>query len=322
VTPAPLTLDDVLAARERIGGRLRRTPLLESTELSRETGASVLLKAELFQHTGSFKPRGVLSKLATLTSEERARGLIGISAGNHAMAVAYGAALEGLDALLVMWSTASATKIERTRAYGAGVDLEAPDPTAAFARVAELQAETGRVLVHPHEDPFVAAGAGTVGLEVAEDAPEVSLVLVAVGGGGLVTGVATAVKGLRPDARVVAVEPERSAALHAALAAGEPVPVVPTSVADGCNAPFAGALPLATCRALGVESVLVTEDEIAAAFRFLYGSAKLAAEPAGAVATAALLAGKVVPRPGETAVAIVSGGNVVPETAAAILAGR
>jgi threonine dehydratase len=320
--PQPLTLDDVYAARERIGGRLRRTPLLESAQLSQLTGANVLLKAELFQHTGSFKPRGVLSKLATLTPAERDRGLLGISAGNHAIGLAYGAALEGLDALVVMWATASPTKIERTHAFGAAVDLEAADPTAAFARVAELQAATGRVLVHPHEDPAVAAGAGTVGLELAEDAPATSLVLVAGGGGGLVAGVATAVKGLLPAARVVAVEPERSAALHEALAAGEPVPVVPTSIADGCNAPYAGALPLATCRALAVESVLVDEDEIAAAFRFLYGSAKLAVEPAGAVATAALLAGRVVPRPGETVVAVVSGGNVVPETAAAILAER
>jgi threonine dehydratase len=318
----PVTLDDVVAARGRIGGRLRRTPLLESSELAEATGARVLLKAELFQHTGSFKPRGVLSKLATLPPEERSRGLIAISAGNHAQAVAYGAALEGLDALVVMWATASEVKVEATRRYGAEVDLEAAGPTEAFERLAQLQAETGRTLVHPFDDPVVIAGAGTVGLELVEQAPEISTVLVAVGGGGLVTGVAAAVKGLRPDARVVAVEPELSPALHEALAAGRPLPVQPTSIADGLSAPHAGAVAVEVCGALGVESVLVTDDEIRDAFRFLYGRAKLAPEAAGATASAALLAGKVAVGPGETVVSIVSGGNVVAETAAAILVER
>jgi len=317
-----LSLDDVLAARERIGGRLRRTPLLESSELSARTGANVFLKAELFQHTGSFKPRGVLSKLATLTPEEREHGLIAISAGNHAQAVAYGAALERLDALVVMWADASAVKVEATRAYGADVDLEAANPTEAFERLAELQAATGRTLVHPFEDPVVMAGAGTVGLELVGQVPEVAVVLVAAGGGGLVTGVAAAVKGVRPDARVIAVEPELSPALHDGLAAGEPVPVQPASIADGLSAPHAGRAAVETCAALGVEPVLVSDDEIRNAFRFLYAHAKLAPEPAGATATAALLAGKVAAEPGESVVAIVSGGNVVPGTAAAILVER
>ena len=317
-----MTLDDVVAALGRIGARLRRTPLLETTELSDATGARVLLKAELFQHTGSFKPRGVLSKLATLTPQERKRGLIAISAGNHAQAVAYGATLEGLDALVVMWASASEVKVEATRRLGAAVDLEAADPTEAFERLAELRAETGRTLVHPFDDPLVMAGAGTVGLELVGQAPEVSTVLVAVGGGGLVAGVAAAVKGLRPDVRVVAVEPELSPALHDGLAAGEPVPVRPASIADGLSAPHAGRVAVEMCAALGVESVLVTEDDIRDAFRFLYGHVKLAPEPAGATATAALTAGKIEVQRGETVVAIVSGGNVVAETAAAILVER
>jgi threonine dehydratase len=174
--------------------------------------------------------------------------------------------------------------------------------------------ETGRTLVHPFDDPLVIAGAGTVGLEIEADAPDADAVVVPVGGGGLISGVQTALAGRM---RVVAVEPETSQALHAGLAAGEPTPVTPTSVADGLNAPFAGRLPLEICRDL--ERVLVTEDEIEHAFRVLYERAKLACEPAGAVATAAWLAGKIE---AVNPVLVVSGGNVAAQTAAAILARR
>src|SRR5206468_2576493 len=193
--------------------------------LSREVGADVRFKAELFQRTGSFKPRGVLNKLATLSDEEKQRGLISISAGNHAQALAYASALEGLDALVVMWADASPMKIAAARGYGATVDTEAADKVAAFERLEQLIEETGRTLVHPYNDPVVMAGQGTVGLEILEDLPEPDLVLVQVGGGGLVSGVATAVKGLAPSARVIAVEPERSPALHEGLKAGHPVTV-------------------------------------------------------------------------------------------------
>jgi len=320
--PPKLSLDDVRAAREAIGGRLHRTPTFASRTLSELTGARILLKAELFQRTGSFKPRGVLNKLASLSLDEKARGVIGISAGNHAQALAYAAGVEGLDALVVMWDGASAQKIAATRGYGAAVDTEAAGPAEAFEHLDDLIERTGRTLVHPFDDPLVQAGQGTVGLEIVEDVPDVDVVLVPVGGGGLVSGIATAVKGLRTEARVVAVEPEQSPALHEALKAGRSVPVRPTSIADGLGAPFAGENALAVCRDRVDDSVLVTEDEIEAAFRFLYARAKLACEPAGAAATGALLGGKVAVRPGETAVAVVSGGNVGPETAAAILARR
>ena len=316
-----VSLDDVLAAREAIGGRLHRTPTFTSRTLSELTGARVHLKAELFQRTGSFKPRGVLTSLAALDADEKARGVIGISAGNHAAALAYGAALEGVSALVVMWEGASAQKIEATRAYGAEVDLAASGPVDAFDRLAELIADSGRTLVHPFDSPTTVAGQGTVGLELVEDVPDADLVLVPVGGGGLIAGVATAVKALRPQARVVGVEPEGSNALHAALAGGEPVRIQPASIADGLNAPFAGELALAARDQID-EVVLVEEEEILEATRFLYGRAKLACEPAGAAATAALLSGKVRYEQGESVVAIVSGGNVAPETAAAILAGR
>jgi threonine dehydratase len=328
VTRAPavsrplLSLDDVLAARETIGGRLHRTPTFSSAALSGRAGGTVLLKAELFQRTGSFKPRGVLNKLASLSAEEKRRGVISISAGNHAQALAYASALEGIDALVVMWQGASEQKIAAARDYGATIDLEAAGSPEAFDRLDELLEETGRTLVHPFDDPTVMAGQGTVGLEIVEDVPAVDVVLVQVGGGGLVSGIATAVKARRPDARVIAVEPELSPALHEGLRAGRQVRVEPKSIADGLAGPFAGENCLAVCSALGVETALVSEQELTEAFRFLYTRAKLACEVAGAATTAALLAEKVSLEPGETAVSVVSGGNVAPEIASAILASR
>jgi threonine dehydratase len=317
-----VTLDDVERARETIAGRLHRTPLLTSATLGRRTGGSVYLKAELFQRTGSFKPRGVLTKLASLSDGEKRRGVISISAGNHAQALAYASALEGIDALVVMWQGASAQKIAAAQDYGATIDTEAADIPSAFERLDELIDETGRTLVHPYDDPLVMAGQGTVGLEILEDLPEVDVVLVQVGGGGLVSGIATAVKGVRPDARVVAVEPERSRALYESLRAGTPVTVEAKSIADGLNGPYAGANCVAVCTALGVETALVSEDDLKAGFRFLYGRAKLACEVAGAATAAALLAGKVQLEPGDSCAAVVSGGNVAAETASAILAER
>jgi threonine dehydratase len=307
-----ITADDVRAARETIGADVHRTPVFSSATL----GPRVFLKAELFQRTGSFKPRGVLNKLRSLTPDERARGVIAASAGNHAQALAACARREGLDALLVMWSAASPAKVDATRGYGAEVDLQASGPETVFERLHELQRATGRTLVHAFDDPLVAAGQGTVGLEIAEDVPEVDVVVVPVGGGGLLAGIATAL----PDVRVVGVEPARANALTAGLAAGEPVPVEPRSIADGLNAPFAGRLALDVAHARGLEVVLVDEAEIEDAFRFLYERAKLACEPAGAAAVAALRAGKVALEGGKTVVAVVSGGNVSGDTAAAILA--
>jgi threonine dehydratase len=309
---------DVLGARKAIAGRLLRTPTFSSATLSELTGARVFLKAELFQKTGSFKPRGVLNNLAALSSDERAKGVISISAGNHAQALAWGAKTEGIDPLIVMWQGASQAKIEATRGYGATVDLEAQDPTEAFDRLAALQAETGRTLVHPFDHPLTIAGQGTVGLEIVEDVPEATTILVPVGGGGLISGIALAAQGRR----VIGVEPELSPALHEALAAGKPVPVQPQSIADGLSAPFAGTRCLEIAKAHVESVVLVTEDEIRAAMRFLYARAKLACEPAAAVATGALLAGKISLTQEETVVVVVSGGNVASETAVAILAGR
>lgn len=294
---------------------LLRTPLLRSTTLGDAFGGTALLKAELFQKTGSFKPRGILAKLATLTPEERARGVITVSAGNAAAAVAYGCALEKVDCLVVMWQGTSELKAAAARSYGAVVDREAADPTEAFDRLEDLRAQSGCAFVHPYDDPAVIEGHASLSREIMEDAPATDVIVTGVGGGGLVSGIAVGA----PEARVVGVEPEGSAALGEALAAGKPVPVRPDSIADALNAPIAGGHCLAVCRERGVESVLVSEDDIRAGFRFLYERAKLAAEPGAAAGVGALLAGKVPNVEGKTVAVVVSGGNVAGKTAAAIL---
>jgi threonine dehydratase len=314
-----ISLDDVERAARTIAGRVHRTPLLGSASLSERIGANALLKAELFQRTGSFKVRGALNRLAELSEQERARGVITISAGNHAQAVAWAAREQGLDALVVMWQGADALKVAATKGYGAAVDQEADGPGSAFARLEELHAETGRTLVHPFNDAAVMAGQGTVALEFLEDGAAPDVVVVPVGGGGLISGIVTAVKGRLPDARVIGVEPELSTALHDALAAGHPVPVTPKSAADALSAPFAGDNTVEIGLRLGVESVLVSEDELYDAFRWVYGRTKLAAELGAVAGVAALLAGKAAVEPGQTVIAVVSGGNIAPKQAAAIL---
>jgi threonine dehydratase len=216
-----------------------------------------------------------------------------------------------------MWATANPLKVAATRAYGAVVDLEAASPAEAHERLLAYVEETGRVFVHPFDDPVLQAGHGSLGLEVVEDLADVATIVVPIGGGGLIAGVATAV-----DCRVVGVEPERAPSLTAALAAGEPVRIEPSSVADGLNAPFTGAGTLAVCRERVDEVVLVSEEEIVEGMRFLYTRAKLACEPAGAAAVAALLAGKIAVDPGSSVVAVVSGGNADPKVVAGILASR
>jgi threonine dehydratase len=309
----PVTRDDVVRAAETIRRRVRRTPLLDGSWLA----PRLALKAELFQHGGSFKARGVTNRLAAMSAGERERGVAGASAGNHAIALAWGAAGEGLDSVVFSWSSASTFKLDRARALGARIDREADDPAGAFARLDEHLERSGATLVHPFDDPLVMAGQGTVGLEILEDAPGVDVVVVPVGGGGLVAGIAAAVA--PRGVRVVGVEPEGSAALLRGLEAGEPVPVAPETIASGLDAPFAGTRALEVCAAAGVEVVTVPDDRIAEGMRRLYGDAKLACEPAAAAGVAAVLAGAVE---GDSIVVVVSGGNVGPEIASDILAGR
>jgi threonine dehydratase len=309
----PVTRENVVRAAETIRGRVRRTPLLDGSSLA----PGLRLKAELLQHTGSFKARGVINRLSALGAEERAHGVAGASAGNHAMALAWGAAAEGLDCRVFSWPGGSRFKLDRARALGAVIDIEAADPGDAFARLERYLEETGSVLVHPFDDPLVMAGQGTVGLEVLEDGPDVDAIAVPVGGGGLVSGIAAAV--VPRGVRVYGVEPEGSAALRLGLEAGHPVPLTPETVASGLDAPYVGDKALAICRSAGVESVIVTDEEIEDAMRRIYADAKLACEPAGAAAVAAVLAGRI---PGSAVVAVVSGGNVGPDIASDILASR
>jgi len=257
----------------------------------------------------------------SLSADERARGLVTVSAGNHAQALAWAARIAGASCTVVMPTGAPASKIDATRGYGAEVVLH-DDRATLFDRLAEVRDTRGLSFVHPFDDAEIIAGAGTTGLEILEDLPDADVVVVPIGGGGLISGIATVVKARRPETRVIGVEPERSNAFHLALAAGEPVPITPESIADGLNAPFAGTVALAQSRDLVDEVVLVSEEEIAAATRFLYARAKLACEPAGAAATAALRSGKLSYEQGESIVVVVSGGNVATETAVAILSGR
>jgi threonine dehydratase len=302
---------DLLAAREVIRGRLHVTPVMQSSHLAERVGAaegSVHLKLELFQKTGSFKPRGVLNRLANLSDEECARGLISLSAGNHAQAVAWGAREYGVQATIVMPASAPRSKIDATRGYGGTVVLSDGDLLSAAL---ELQRERDLTLIHPFDDPFVIAGQGTVGLEVIDQVPDADIVVVGVGGGGLISGVAAAVKALRPGARVIGVEPEGAAGMTESLRRGEPVRLERLdTIADGLAAPFAGRLNFRHVRALVDEMVLVSDAEIAAAIPVLVERCKIVPEPAGAAAVAALLSGKVSLPPGSTTVAIVSGGNI------------
>lgn len=259
----------------------------------------------------------MLAKLASLTAEEKSNGIVTWSAGNAAQGAAFAAAREGVECMVFMWSTANPLKVAATRAYGAEVNLEAASPAEAHERLLEYVEETGRAFVHPFDDPVLQTGHGTLGLEVVEDVPDVATIVVPVGGGGLVAGVASAV-----DCRVVGVEPEGAPSLTAALAAGSPVHIEPRSIADGLNAPFTGEGTLDVCRERVAEVVLVSDKEIEEGMRFLYTRAKLACEPAGAAAVAALLAGKIELDAGAPVVAVVSGGNADPKIAAGILAGR
>ena len=307
---AIISRDEIERAADLIRGHLHRTPTLSCRAL----GPDAFLKAELFQKTGSFKPRGMLAKLASLTDEEKSRGIVTWSAGNAAQGAAFAAAREGVECTVFMWATANPLKVAATRAYGAEVDLEAASPAEAHERLLEDVEATGRTFVHPFDDPVLQAGHGTLGLEVVEDVPGVDTIVVPVGGGGLIAGVASAV-----DCRVIGVEPEGAPSLTAALSAGSPVRIEPTSIADGLNAPFTGSGTLAVCTERVDEVVLVSDEEIAEGMRFLYARAKLACEPAGAAAVAAVLSGKVE---GGRIVSVVSGGNADPQIAAGILAGR
>ncbi len=286
------TLDAIRATRARLGSRIVRTAVrrLEDDAFAAIVGAgtTVVLKQELFQRTGSFKPRGALAVMLDLDAQALARGVTAVSAGNHAMAVAYAARALGTTAKVVMPKTANAFRVAGCRALGAELEL-VDDVHAAFARVREIQQAEGRSFVHPFEGPKIALGTATLGLELMEDAPELDAVVVPIGGGGLAAGVAAAVKQLRPQTRVFGVEPMGADSMHRSFAAGSPQAIdAVRTIADSLGAPHAEPYSFALVRRFVDELVLVDDDQLRAAMALLFRSAKLAVEPAGAAATAAL----------------------------------
>ena len=318
--PGMIPLSEIRAAAERLAGTIHRTPLLSAQSIGARAGVELRLKCECFQKTGSFKPRGALNKVLSLSAADRARGLVTVSAGNHAQAVAWAARHVGAPCVVVMPAGAPRSKLDAVRGYGAEIVLH-DDRATLFDKLREVEAARGLVFVHPFDDPVVLAGAGTVGLEVFDDDPGLDAIVVPVGGGGLLGGTASAIKALAPRARVVAVELEAGPGLGPALAAGKPVPSPrPDTLADGMTPPFVGALPLAIAREAVDEVVTVTEAEIVEGMLLLMTRAKLYVEGSGAAATAALLAGKVKLPSGARVVAIVSGGNVDPDRALGALA--
>jgi threonine dehydratase len=315
-----LTLNDVLAAQRVIGGRLHHTPLIGSAALSAQVGAPLYLKLESWQKTGSFKPRGVLNKIAALSQAERERGLITASAGNHAQALAWAAGSEGIACTVVMPETAPAAKLAATRGYGGQVVLE-PSTLTVFARAQALAAEHGYTFVPPFDDPAIVAGQGTVGLEILEDLPDLGTVVVPIGGGGLIAGIALAIKSRRPGVRIVGVEPEGAAAMWRSRQAGQPARLDKVAtIADGLTAPFAGDLPFALVQQYVDDLVLVNDADILAAMTLILERCKLLAEPAGAAALAGLLSGAAKAQPNAPVVIILSGGNIDAARLAQLLA--
>jgi len=305
-----VTVQDVERARQIVGPVLHRTPLLSSRSLSERIGAVAYLKAENLQRTGSFKPRGAVYAISKLSKEQRARGIVTMSAGNAAQAIAFAARTARVPVTVAMPQTAPQSKVDATRGYG-GEIVFAPDLTKLIALVGELKDRSGAYFLHPYDDAAMVAGHGTCALEVLDDLPDADLFVVGVGGGGLIAGIAVAVAARRPGARVIGVEPTGAAGMRRALDAGEPVRLDRIdTIADGLAAPVAGTIPLEIVRRLVADVVVIDDALIAEGMRFLAQRAKLVAEPAGAAATGALLAGKIPLRRGERVVSIVSGGNV------------
>jgi len=312
-----VTVQDVRAAAGRIQGALERTPCLPSRTLSRLTGCELYLKFENLQFTASFKERGALNKLLSLSAEERARGVIAMSAGNHAQAVAYHAARLRIPARIVMPRGSPNTKIRNTRVHGAEVLLEGESLAEAAAHARELARHDNLVFVHPYEDPLVIAGQGTVGLEMLEAVPELEVLVVPVGGGGLISGIATAAKALKPQIEIFGVESATYPSMHQRLA-GRPVKVGGDTIAEGIAVKDVGDTAFGIVQELVREVLVVREETIERAVMALIEIEKTVAEGAGAAALAALLehpqrfAGRRVGIP-------VSGGNIDSRVLASVL---
>jgi threonine dehydratase len=314
-----VSIAEIDAARERLIGRVHRTPTMSSTTAASWVTAAagvrlgddrLYLKPEQLQKTGSFKPRGMTNRIATLSESARTRGVITLSAGNAGQAYAWAGRTAGVAVTVTMPAGAVRSKVDACLGYGARVVLHGAHVGETLAELERIRDAEGLEFVHPFDDPAVIAGNGSIGLELLEDLPDLDVVVVGVGGGGLISGVAAALKERRPSVRVYGVEPERSNALSLALDAGEIVRINPESVADGLGAPFAGAWTLAMARRYLDDIVLLDDPTILAGMRFAVERLKQILEPAGSAALAALLAGRVPVKDGERVAVVLSGGNV------------
>ena len=307
-----VTLEDVRAAQDLLSGVVRPTPLEYSRALADRVGAEVYLKCENLQRAGSFKIRGAYTRMARLSDEEKARGVVAASAGNHAQGVALAAQLLGIKAKVYMPHGAPMPKLVATKAYGATIEQVGTTIDECLVKAREWEASTGAVLIHPFDHPDIVAGQGTCGLEIIQECPDVKTIVVSAGGGGLLAGIATAVKALKPDVRIIGVQAEQAAAYPLSLAAGKPVAFENMqTMADGIAIGMPGDVPYALVRDLVDGMETVSEEALSRALLFLLERAKLVVEPAGAAAVAHLLttAGRHVDGP---VVAVLSGGNIDP----------
>jgi threonine dehydratase len=309
MTPTTVTLDDIEAAAERLSGVIRELPIAGARWLDDRVGGRVHLITENLQRAGSFKIRGAYNRITLLSEEERARGVVAASAGNHAQGVALAAQILGVRATVFMPEGATIPKVQATRAYGAEVRFAGSTIDEALASAIAFGDETGAVLIHPFDHVDIVAGQGTLGLEILRKVPDVRTIVVCTGGGGLLAGIAMAVKSQRPDVRIVGVQAQDAAAYPASLAAGHPVALDRmATMADGIAVGRPGAVPFAIVQDYVDDIETVSEVEISRAVLLLLERAKMLVEPAGAAATAAVLAN---PRSFEPPVAVVvSGGNV------------
>jgi threonine dehydratase len=318
-----ITLDDVRLAQSRVRGVALRTPLVPCPRGEEER--LLYLKAENLQPTGAFKLRGAYNKISSLSPEERRRGVVAHSSGNHAQAVAYAARSLGVRAVIVMPRRAPRVKLDATAVFGAEIVFVGDDSAERVRRAEELAAEHGYVPVPPYDDETLIAGQGTVGSEILEDLPEVETVLVPVSGGGLISGIAAAIKLSRPEVRVIGVEPELAADARESLRTGRlvelPAEQVGRTIADGLRVRKLGYAPFEHVSAFVDDIVAVSEDEILDAMRRMALRARLVAEPSGAVAFAAYLFHRDELPATRLNVAVVSGGNVEPDLLAKVLAG-
>jgi len=306
-----IDLDDVREARERVRETARRTPLEYSHTFSEMTGAEVHLKLENVQRTGAFKIRGATNRIKTLSTAQREAGVVTASAGNHAQGVALAATREGVDSKIVMPADAPISKVKATRGYGAEVVLHGANYDAAAERAHEIEREEGRTYVHAFDDETVMAGQGTIGLEILEDCPDVETVIVPVGGGGLISGIATAITEQRPDVRIVGVQAAGASSLLPSLEAGEvrSIDAVET-IADGIATRCVGERTFEVIQERVDEVAAVPDDDIAMAITYLLERSKTLVEGAGAIALAALLSDHVDYDPGEVVVPALCGGNI------------